>query len=149
MAQVSKYRTVRTLWHGENGAVLLLCPRYYITFQYACQQLSEKFFHFFEAVYFLPRVALSAKIHEKNFSAFSATYLRQSAKSHVQYSKKGSSISTFFLICIFLHEKFDKKSSNLNIYKNGNSMYNIKAVGGTKPQRHAQPSLLYCEISIL
>ena len=56
---------------------------------------------------------------------------------------------SFFLLCIFFNEKFDKKSCKMDIYKIGFSRYNIKAVGGTNSTASRTTVIRICGISSL
>ena len=68
---------------------------------------------------FSPQRAASATRHTTFFSFF------------VFFAEKNRDFSKFFLLCIVFHEKFDKKSSILDIAFFAAFMYNNKAVGGT------------------
>lgn len=107
--------------------VLLHFPMYCTTHLLSCQGLFRNFFHFL-------RPATSG-----------ATFSKKICKV-VQFFQKNRD---FFLTCIFFNEKFDKKSSILNIYKFLFLRYNNKAVGGTNTTASRTTVTCPCEVSSL
>ena len=70
-------------------------------------------------------------------------------EKHDNIKKKTGFSGNFFVFCIVLHEKFDKKSSILDIAFFLDSRYNNNAVGGTNSTAHAQRSHRSCGVSSL
>ena len=118
----------------RTESVLLLFPSYCTTLVPACQEDFKKKTQIFFSFVLLR----SSTLH---FQLFLRIHFFKSARTttrpatffqiHCLFCQILWEISDFFLFCIVLHEKFDKKSSILNIAFFEISRYNIKAVGGT------------------
>ena len=81
----------------------------------------------------IPHLNPSVNSFSENFSRFfqPATWPATFSENLWQKAQNIWDFWCFFLNCIVFNEKFDKKSSILDIYKSSRMRYNTNAVGGT------------------